>query len=244
MSQPVPPNQPQPAVRRPARRRQSVRRPAAGQPGQPGVPTGNPFAGQQPGQPGQFGGVPFAPAPAPTRNNVGLGVPPRSPPPSSPAILYGGITGAIEREIGYAAIGVGFLVGFAAGKVGGRNPVLPIVSAVLSLVAVYLGQLIGMAVIVSDKFSVSFTDVFFDQFSVLTDAWKRDRGLHDVPLLRHRRVRRVRGAKKAEQTDRTHTGGPGPLMRSGPSRMSERNQRRCCESATVTSTRWNSLRSL
>ncbi|MET8510361.1 hypothetical protein [Streptomyces sp. NPDC005077] len=169
MSQPVPPpNQPQPPYDAQPGDGNPFAAQQPGQPGQPGVPTGNPFAGQQPGQ---FGGMPFAPAPAPTRNNIGLGVATAVAAAIVAAILYGVIAGAIEREVGYIAIGVGLLVGFAAGKVGGSNPVLPIVSAVLSLGAVYLGQLIGIAVIVSDKYSVSFADVFFDKFGVLTDAW-------------------------------------------------------------------------
>ncbi|MGW3655535.1 hypothetical protein ACWD6R_07370 [Streptomyces sp. NPDC005151] len=164
-----------------------------GQPGQPGVPTGNPFAGQQPGQ---FGGVPFAPA-APARNNIALGAVTAVITAIVTAVIYGVIAGAIERDVGYIAIGVGFLVGFAAGKVGGSNPVLPIVSAVLSLGAVYLGQLIGMAVIVSDKFSVSFTDVFFDKFGPLTDAWSEAAGFKTYLFIAIAAFAAYGGAKKA-----------------------------------------------
>ena len=72
------------------------------------------------------------------------------------AILYGVIAGSIEREVGYAAVGVGFLVGFAASKAGGANPLVAVVSAVFSLGAVFLGQLVGMAMIVADgRVSVS-----------------------------------------------------------------------------------------
>lgn len=195
MSQPVPPpNQPydaQPGGGNPFATQQP------GQPGQPGVPTGNPFAGQQPGQPGQFGGVPFTPAPAPMRNNIGLGVATAVAAAIIAAILYGVIAGAIEREVGYIAIGVGLLVGFGAGKVGGSNPVLPIVSAVLSLGAVYLGQLIGMAVIVSDKYSVSFTDVFFDKFGVLTDAWSETADFKTYLFLAIGAFAAYSGARKA-----------------------------------------------
>ncbi|CAM5445186.1 hypothetical protein SBADM41S_02124 [Streptomyces badius] len=62
-------------------------------------------------------------------------------------ILYGVIAGSIEREVGYAAVGVGFLVGFAASKVGGSNPAVIAASAVFSIGAVYLGQLIGISMI-------------------------------------------------------------------------------------------------
>lgn len=81
-------------------------------------PSGNPFADQ---------GVPFAPAPppAPVRDNVALGLVTAVVVALVAGGIYGGIAGAIEREIGWAAIGVGFITGFAAGKVGGRNPCSP-----------------------------------------------------------------------------------------------------------------------
>jgi hypothetical protein len=216
MSQPVPPpNQSQQPYDA-----QPGGNPFAGQqPGQPGVPTGNPFAGQQPGQ---FGGVPFAPA-APARNNIALGAVTAVITAIVTAVLYGVIAGAIEREVSYLAIGVGFLIGFAAGKVGGSNPVLPIVSAVLSPGAVYLGQLIGMAVIVSDKFSVSFTDVFFDKYGRLLRQVRsadrrleRGRGLQDVPVHRHRRRRRLRRCQEGERLTARIREGPDRLSGPGP----------------------------
>ncbi|MFB7922836.1 hypothetical protein, partial [Streptomyces sp. NPDC056081] len=161
MSQPVPPpNQPQQPYNA-----QPGGNPYGGQ--QPG---GNPFGGQQPGQPGvPFGGAPFAP-PAPVRDKVGLGLLTALVTALVAAFLYGVIAGAIEREIGYIAIGVGFLIGFAASKVGGRNPILPVVSAVLSVGAVYLGQLIGVSIILSDLAQQSAATLFFDNFDVLTKA--------------------------------------------------------------------------
>ncbi|MGW7286686.1 hypothetical protein ACWGH4_14505, partial [Streptomyces sp. NPDC054847] len=126
-------------------------------------PSGNPFAG----------GDQFAPAPppAPVRNNIGLGIVAAVVTAVVTAGIYGAVAGAIEAEIGYAAVAVGFLIGFAAAKAGGPNPVLAVVSAVLGVGAVYLGQLVGMAMIVAEELNGSFTDVFFDQFSLLTDAW-------------------------------------------------------------------------
>ncbi|WP_327163768.1 hypothetical protein [Streptomyces zaomyceticus] len=85
--------------------------------------------------------------------------------------MYGALIGGVEREIGWAAVGVGFLVGLVAGKVGGRNPVLPVVSAVLALGAVYLGQLVGIAVLLSKQLNVSATDLFLEEFGLLTEAW-------------------------------------------------------------------------
>ncbi|MFF2410191.1 hypothetical protein [Streptomyces sp. NPDC058092] len=171
MSQPVPPNQPQ----QPYDAHPGGGNPFAGQqPGRPDVPTGNPFAGQQPGQPGvPFGGAPFAP-PAPARNNIGLGLAAAVVATLVAAGIYGGILGATKHEISYAAVGVGAIVGFAAGKVGGRNPALPAISAVLALIGVYFGQLLGEAIFISKQLPLSVSEIFFDHFSDLNKVWKED----------------------------------------------------------------------
>ncbi|WP_406496695.1 hypothetical protein OG936_21435 [Streptomyces sp. NBC_00846] len=168
MSQPVPPNQPQ----QPYDAHPGDGNPFAGQqPGQPGVPTGNPFAGQQPGVP--TGGAPFAPA-APARNNIGLGLAAAVVAALVAAGIYGAIVGATKHEIGYAAVGVGAVVGFAAGKAGGRNPALPAISAVLALIGVYFGQLLGEAIIISKQRPLSVSEIFLDHFSDLNKVWKED----------------------------------------------------------------------
>ncbi|MFG2428739.1 hypothetical protein [Streptomyces sp. NPDC048590] len=154
--------------------------PYAGQQPAPGAPYaphpgaqqgGNPFAGQQPGQFG--GGAPFVPAPA-ARNNIGMGLLAALGAAIVAAILYGVLAGAIEREVGYAAIGVGFLIGFAASKVGGPLPALGVTAAVLSLGAVFLGQLIGASMIAADGLGVGFSEVFFDHFGDLVTFWKEE----------------------------------------------------------------------
>ncbi|PZT76184.1 MULTISPECIES: hypothetical protein [unclassified Streptomyces] len=131
---------------------------------------GNPFAGQQPGAP--FGApTPFPPAPPARGNNFGLGLVAAVGAGLVGAIVYGLILGNFEHQIGYLAVGVGFLVGFCARKSGGANPVMTVVSALLSVGAVYLGQLLGIAVVFSDMVDQSVTSVFFDHFDVLTKAW-------------------------------------------------------------------------
>ncbi|MEU0128550.1 MULTISPECIES: hypothetical protein [unclassified Streptomyces] len=187
MSQPVPPNQQphggQPVDGNPYADQQPpapAGNPYAGQ--QPPAPTGNPFAGQQPPaptgnpfagqQPGQFGGGPFPYAPQPSRNNPGLGLLAALGAAVVAAILYGLLAGSIEREVGYAAVGVGFLIGFAASKAGGPLPAVSVVSAVVALGAVLMGQLIGMAMIVAEANGVGFSEVFFDRFGDLFNAWK------------------------------------------------------------------------
>jgi hypothetical protein len=152
-------------------------------------PSGNPFAGDQ-----------FAPAPppAPVRNNVALGILVAFVAALVAAAAYGGIGGAVEKEIGYAAVGVGFLVGFAAAKAGGRNPALPVISAVFSIGAVYLGQLIAIAVILTKLSDASFTEVFFEHFSDLMTVWKADADGMTYLFLGIAAVTAFAGARKAD----------------------------------------------
>lgn len=121
-------------------------------------------------------GAPYGatPAPAPARNNLGLGLVAAFVAAVVSAGVYGAIIGLTKHEIGWAAVGVGFLVGLAAGRLGGRNPVLPVASAVLSLGSVYIGQLVGEAVIVAKDTTLSFSELFFQHFDVLQEAWKAD----------------------------------------------------------------------
>ncbi|MET8728172.1 hypothetical protein ABZV81_13490 [Streptomyces parvus] len=208
MSQPVqPPNQPQ----QPFGGQPVDGNPYAGQPGQPApaaptgnpygqqppAPTGNPFAGQQPGQGAPFGGgAPFAPAP-PARNNLLLGVAVALGAAIVAGILYGVIAGSIEREVGYAAVGVGFLVGFAASKVGGSNPAVIAASAVFSIGGVYLGQLIGISMILSDLAQIPFSEVVGDHFDTVTKAWSEEADFMTYLFLGLGAVAAVGGAKKA-----------------------------------------------
>lgn len=192
MSTPVPPpNQPYDAQPQP-----QPGNPYAAQPVQPGAPTGNPFAGQQPVGAPFGGGAPFAPV-APARNNVALGVAAAVVAAIVAAAIYGAIIGATKHQIGYAAVGVGFVVGFAAGKVGGRNPVLPVLSAVLSLVAVYFGQLLGEAMIAAKELPVTVSELFFDHFSLLNEAWKADSNFISYLFFAIAAVAAFSGAKKA-----------------------------------------------
>ncbi|WP_406093516.1 hypothetical protein [Streptomyces sp. NBC_01013] len=174
MSTPVPPpNQPYDA--QPQQGNPYAAQPGQPQPGQPqpGAPTGNPFAGQQPVGAPFGGGAPFAPV-APARSNVGLGILVALVAALVAAGIYGAIIGATKHEIGYAAVGVGAIVGFAAGKLGGRNPALPVISGVFALLGVYLGQLLGEAIIISKQLPLSVTEIFFDHFSDLNTVWKED----------------------------------------------------------------------
>ncbi|WP_405613478.1 hypothetical protein OG292_14045 [Streptomyces sp. NBC_01511] len=164
-------------------------------------PPGNPFAGGPvppgPGNPFAGGpGNPFAPAP-PVRDNVGLGLGAAVGAAIVAAAIYGGIAGAIENEISFAALAVGFVIGWVAGKVGGRNPILGVVSAVLALAAVYLGQIFGMAIIGADEFGVPVTDMLFDNFSLLTEAWNESKDVTTFLFLALAAFAAFSGAKKS-----------------------------------------------
>lgn len=152
-------------------------------------PSGNPFAG----------GDQFAPAPppAPVRNNLGLGILTAVVAALITAGIYGAIAGATETEVGYAAVAVGFITGFAAAKVGGPGPILPVVSAVLGIGAVYLGQLIGIAMILSDLGNGSFGEIFFQHFGDLTTLWKQAAEGMTYVFLALAAVTAFAGAKKA-----------------------------------------------
>lgn len=174
MSQPTPPSQP--TEGNPYAAQQPVAgNPYAGQ--QQPAGGGNPFAGQQQptgGNPFAGGQQPgFAPAPpAPRQGNLALGIVAAVVAALVTAGIYGAIIGGTGYQIGYAAVGVGFLIGLAAGKIGGSNPVLPVLSAVLSLGAVYVGQLIGVAMIGADESGISATTLLTDHFDLVTAAWK------------------------------------------------------------------------
>ncbi|MFD9910573.1 hypothetical protein [Streptomyces sp. NPDC059063] len=210
MTQPTPPpygqdGQPYGAPQQP------YGQPGYGYPQQPQQPYG-----QQPQQPQQpYGQQPYAPfppqqqgyqppmtvpaPPPPARDNVGLGLVAAFVTALVAAGVYGAVIGATEREIGWAAIGVGALVGLVAGKVGGRNPALSVVAAVLSLGAVYLGQLVGAAMVVADKVNVGFSEMFFDHFDLLQEGWKEDADAMTFVFFLIAAVAAFGGAKRAAQ---------------------------------------------
>ncbi|MEU5608139.1 hypothetical protein ACI2L4_01325 [Streptomyces sparsogenes] len=169
------------------------------QPGGYGYPQGQP---QQP----QFGG--------PQQPQFAGGFPPPAPPvgrPGNPALavlaavvaafvgglLYAFLLSAFAdtdgqepkvTQFAYAGVVVGALVGFVIAKLGGRNPALWVVGAVLAFAAVFFGELYGYAMIASDYVSniadkygnagnidlPTANDYFFDHFSDLFDGWKED----------------------------------------------------------------------
>ncbi|MBB5121598.1 hypothetical protein AF335_22770 [Streptomyces eurocidicus] len=150
-----------------------------GQPGpQPQYGQPQPYAQPQPpyGAPqapyGAPGGYPPPPAPV-RRGNPGLAVILAVVAMLVGAGVYGGILKATDgAQIGYMAVVTGALIGLALGKVGGRAPALPAVGAVLGAAGVYLGQVFGISLALSDGGNISLTDVLVDHFDVVNRAWK------------------------------------------------------------------------
>ncbi|WP_455352479.1 hypothetical protein [Streptomyces sp. SYSU K217416] len=143
-------------------------------------PAGNPFA--------DGAAVPPAPAPAPVRNNVALGLAAGLAAALVGALVYGGVMRAMAdedgsySEIGFLALGVGALVGVALGKLGGRNPILPVAGVPLALLGVFLGQMFGYALMMSwwselGGTPVTVTELFTSELSILFEAWKAESGL-------------------------------------------------------------------
>lgn len=76
------------------------------------------------------------------------------------AAVWAGVTIATEYQIGWMAVGIGFLVGIAV-RAGGKgiDPIYGIVGAVLSLVGCTLGNLFTVAWFVAQQYGVPISDV-------------------------------------------------------------------------------------
>ncbi len=85
------------------------------------------------------------------------------------AIIWGAITYFTGYQIGWIAIGVGFLVGLAIRVLGrGKSMIFGLSGAVLALLGCVLGNLIAYAGFIAREEGASFLQVFF--FLVLTPA--------------------------------------------------------------------------
>jgi hypothetical protein len=61
------------------------------------------------------------------------------------AVAWALLVSVTNYKIGYAAVGVGALTGFLAGRLGGGAPQLPVISAVVGLVGCVVGDLLSDA---------------------------------------------------------------------------------------------------
>ncbi|MFF7730519.1 hypothetical protein [Streptomyces sp. NPDC008001] len=141
---------------------------------QPQPPQQPPYGyGQQPPPPyGAPGGFPPPPPPV-RRGNPALAVVLGIVAMLVGAGIYGGILKASDGgQIGYLAVGTGALIGAVLGKTGGRNAALPVAGALLGLLGVYLGQIFGIALELSDLAHIPVTEVFTEHFDSLSKAWQ------------------------------------------------------------------------
>lgn len=78
------------------------------------------------------------------------------------AIVWGAITYFTEYQIGWMAIGVGFLVGLAIKFFGrGKTMIFGISGAVLALIGCVLGNLIFYSGVIAQEEGAAFLEVFF-----------------------------------------------------------------------------------
>ncbi|MFE5209544.1 hypothetical protein [Streptomyces sp. NPDC056600] len=183
MTQPTPPQQP------------AQNNPYAAAPGVPpqGPPQGAPYGAPE-GAPQAYPGAgPAAPsytAPAipalPSGGKLALGAVAALVTGLVAAVIYGMIMGKAEVEVGYAAVGVGALVGLVSGKVAGGNPVTAIIGAIVSLGAVYLGQLIGYSVSAADQTTLlgaNFFEVLTGNFGIIQEVWSENLDLLTIAFI-------------------------------------------------------------
>lgn len=143
----------------------------------PASPYAAPAPGGAPGAaPGGFNAAAYAP-PAPMGaapgGNVGLGVVAGFAAALVAAVLYGLLIRGTKHEIGYAAVAVGALVGFALAKVGGRNPALPVIGIPLALFGVYAGQVFGIALLMATlPGAPGVMTILTDHYGLVNSAWK------------------------------------------------------------------------
>lgn len=145
------------------------------QPG-PGVP------GQQPyGAP-----PPYAQQPPASSGNPGLAIGVAIVAAIVATALYAFIlkslfdeqTGEVTK-ISYASLLVGAAIGAAIGKLGGRNVGLWIAGAVLAVIAVFMGEMYGYAMILSelsDGQLGSATEILTDHFGDMFKGWREEMG--------------------------------------------------------------------
>ncbi|MET9603806.1 hypothetical protein ABZZ17_01930 [Streptomyces sp. NPDC006512] len=120
------------------------------------------------------------PFPAAVPRGLGLGLAAAFATALTGAVAYSAIGYSIDRQASYAAVAVGLLVGLAAGKAGGRSPLLPVVSAVLSLGALHLGQLLFIAFVIADVNAAGLTEVLADQgIGGLAGIWRKSAEVTD-----------------------------------------------------------------
>ncbi|MFC9325388.1 hypothetical protein [Kitasatospora sp. NPDC057015] len=88
------------------------------------------------------------------------------------ALAYGFLTKALDREFGWLVIGLAAAVAWPLGKLGGRNPVLPVVGSLLAALSLLLGQFFGVTLYLHELTGASVGELFGPQFDLTVEGWK------------------------------------------------------------------------
>lgn len=113
--------------------------------------------------PGSDAAIPVAPPPAAARpGRVGRGIAAGAAAAVLGAVLWAVVVQVTGYKIGFAAIGIGFLVGMAIATAAGPSRLLPPAGAGLALVGCLLGDAFADAYQVAQEFDVSTFTVLRD----------------------------------------------------------------------------------
>jgi hypothetical protein len=88
------------------------------------------------------------------------------------AVLWAVVASVTDYKIGYAAVGVGALTGLLAGKVGGGNPRLPVIAAVIGVLGCVAGDIFIEAHAGAKALGISSLTVITDYPGELWRAYK------------------------------------------------------------------------
>ncbi len=88
------------------------------------------------------------------------------------AVVWAVIASVTNYKIGYAAVGVGALTGFLAGKVGGGHPQLPFAAAGIGMLGCLFGDLLISAHELAEYAHVSSFSVMTDHFNAVWEVYK------------------------------------------------------------------------
>ncbi|MGF1429593.1 hypothetical protein [Kitasatospora sp. LaBMicrA B282] len=160
-------------------------------PPQPGPPAFGPpqgYANPQPPVPGQPAayaqgapyGYPQPGAPVARRGNAGAGIALGLVTMLAGAAAYGFIMKATNSQWSYFALALSMAVALALGRVGGRNPLLPVLGALFSLLGVFLGQLFFIYLVLHQQYGLGPGDVFGSEFGDTMQGWKAMMDAKDI----------------------------------------------------------------